>query len=652
MDTPEGPSAPPPLGRQALALYQEPGECDPPDAEETLPQYAKACATAMELKEIPGFDCDDPTKAVEVPDTGSQSIGGIETCDRPNVLNGECDRGSRFQMVVDKETDNRRGRVQIVAHCRKRGQGPGRFEDIAMIAYNSATGDTCFFQNTLQAMDGKMLPPGMDRDGDWSSPASTERIRCIGCHDNGPFVRSPYLTQLKGTPATELGLPPGMPTLSDAVEVYVAQKDARLTGSMVPGSRDSTWNKTQPYRFVGKAFQGWRTYSVSLVENGVGNFCTSCHRMGMAALEVGGIRTWDRSASGGKLRGTTISLGELATAPTQRHKNPHSMSSPIWMPPTQTDYSPASALAYAQLKICGENLAKDSPALGCNAVQFGRGTSCRGGAIVGTVNGGTVAEPTNVPQHDVVDVPIGPDEGFMGWRKLHGPFVQSSRSGFGDATFDGTFAMISVGPAGGYRVEAGWEGAKVAVPRAGAGGEFAVTRFAEIAGIPDLKACQLRAEKMRDSRAQEHQQEVDIDETGSGVDVLWTGIGNVSRGRKDLFGLDTPFPNTRLRRDVYKPANYEAVATAFSCDGWSPIYSAYHVRSTGDVLLAPAAQADRLRCFLTGLNGPWHLTRDDGRVQPFAEIYTSASREVRLRVSPSEGPDAVSATASCIALHP
>src|SRR5258708_1215792 len=63
--------------------------------EESLPAYAQTCANAMGGLNVPKFDCRD---GVEVPDTQGDGVAyPNETCDRPNVLNGECDPGSNFQ---------------------------------------------------------------------------------------------------------------------------------------------------------------------------------------------------------------------------------------------------------------------------------------------------------------------------------------------------------------------------------------------------------------------------------------------------------------------------------------------------------------------------------------------------------------------------
>jgi hypothetical protein len=83
---------------------------------QTLHQYASDCFEAT-LITVPAFHCDNGTP---VPDTGHD--GGVTTCDRPNVLNHECDPGSRFQVL--NENDD----AFVVAHCRKKGRNRSRIE--------------------------------------------------------------------------------------------------------------------------------------------------------------------------------------------------------------------------------------------------------------------------------------------------------------------------------------------------------------------------------------------------------------------------------------------------------------------------------------------------------------------------------------------
>jgi hypothetical protein len=272
-------------------------------AEDRLREYARACDAATGVT-VPDFDCDDGTI---VPVTHPSADGAH--CDRPNRLQGECDPGSRFQVLT------RTADAYVVAHCRKQGREDGRYGDIAVIQHSQRDGATCFYQalaNHVEAdyLDGRVRAPFAGTDAyPWLSPRSIARSRfpCVKCHDNGPLLRSPYLTQLTGVNA-------------------------------LPGAGDVTFNRNSRYRFVGEEYREWRSFKVEIE----GNVCNGCHRLGVS----------NQSDSGG----TALHFGLLATAPSgvEPAKNPHSPDSPIWMTPGAVDFSLASARAAAAIQRCAE----------------------------------------------------------------------------------------------------------------------------------------------------------------------------------------------------------------------------------------------------------------------------------------------------------
>ncbi|WP_163999560.1 hypothetical protein [Pyxidicoccus caerfyrddinensis] len=281
------------LGSRTFAL---------PDA---LQEYAQQCDQAIGVT-VPDFSCENgtivPTK---------HHVAG--KCDQPNRLNRECDPNSRFQVLSNTTT------AFVVAHCRKRGLGAGRYGDIAVIQYNKKNGATCFYQ-ALGDLDGNVKAPSQGTAAwTWLPPSQTANINCAGCHDNGPLIRSPYLTQVTGANA-------------------------------LPGKGDYTFNSKQPYRFIGADFASWKAYKVEVA----GNPCLGCHRM--ATNHTNGTR------------GTALDLGIRATAVSEDAKNPHSPDSPIWMMPGQVSFSQASADAAAAIKAC---------ALRKNEVPLPDSASCR-----------------------------------------------------------------------------------------------------------------------------------------------------------------------------------------------------------------------------------------------------------------------------------
>lgn len=291
---------------------------------ESLKEFAATCDRVIGVT-VPEFDCE---AGALVPDTHPHG----DSCDRPQQLSQICDPGSRFQVLVDNE------KALIVAHCRKGGKEPGKYKDIAVIQYSKTKGATCFYQalgvRGRPTPDGRMPAPSTGAEA-WLSPAEAQSEEpCGECHDNGPILRSPYLAQITGANA-------------------------------LPGAGDETFNSDQPYCILGDAFAGIKAYKVEIK----GNVCNNCHRMGVN----------NQSDD----NGTAREFGIRATAASQTNKNPHSVDSPIWMPPEETIFDQANFDAANAIKACGERL-KEEPLPNtptCKITQFARGVD---GCLLGT----------------------------------------------------------------------------------------------------------------------------------------------------------------------------------------------------------------------------------------------------------------------------
>lgn len=265
-----------------------------------LQQYVQACDQVIGVT-VPDFSCDTGALVPTTNLTPADATYPNGDCDRPNQLNRKCDPGSRFQMLTKDQN------VYIAAHCRKHGLGTGRYGDIAVIQYNSNNGATCFYQ-ALGDLDGNVQAPSKGVGGFWMTPTEIRDsdFPCASCHDNGPFIRSPYITQ-------------------------------NLGEDTIPGAANNNFNKNEPYYFVGDAFANWKTYKVEIA----GNLCTSCHRMGVSNLASDG-------------NGTALNFGIRATSPASEnpHKNPDSANSPFWMLRGQTTYSQTNADAAQAIRAC------------------------------------------------------------------------------------------------------------------------------------------------------------------------------------------------------------------------------------------------------------------------------------------------------------
>ena len=304
--------------------------------EDELTTFAKQCDKAIGSENsVPDFNSDNGTLVPTdhlMPANATYPDG---TCDRPNVLNGNCDPGSRFQVLINNAD------AYVVAHARKTGEGPGQYGDIAVIQHNKVNGATCFYQGALNLShngnDVKAPSKGVGSPPFWMTPSAiaTSGFPCVRCHDNGPIIRSPYLAQITGP-------------------------------NKLPGAGDPTFNKDQPYYFVGSDFASWKAYKVEVS----GNVCITCHRLGVNSVSS---------------TGTARKLGIIATATSQASKNPHSANSPIWMVPGQITFQQATADAALAIQQCADQFSEGSPlpkSSQCKITQF-TGTVKPDGTAVG-----------------------------------------------------------------------------------------------------------------------------------------------------------------------------------------------------------------------------------------------------------------------------
>lgn len=315
-------------GNWAGLLLTTPGGTD------ALAAFAQECDQAIGVS-VPDFDVDSPLGTTVPTDhlTPASATYPDGTCDRPNVLNGKCDRGSRFRVLINTPD------AYVVAHARKMGLPQGQYGDVAIIQHNKVNGKTCFYQGALEdfhlSHDGKVKSPskGVGNPAFWMTPSQivNSKFPCVSCHDNGPIIRSPYLAQISGP-------------------------------NQLPGAGDITFNSDpEPYSFVGADFASWKAYKVEVSDNQ----CNGCHRMGVNNVSNTGIVGNN---------GTALDLGIKATDHSQESKHPHSATSPIWMTPGQVTFDQGTADAALAIKQCAEQFRPGMPFLpnspSCKITQF------------------------------------------------------------------------------------------------------------------------------------------------------------------------------------------------------------------------------------------------------------------------------------------
>jgi len=286
-----------------------------------------------------------------------------------------------------------------------------------------------------------------------------------------------------------------------------------------------------------------------------------------------------------------------------------------------------------------------------------------GGGVI--INGATQSEPASTRIDTTVTLSSctgGPDcpIGFCYWKTVHGPFWQTTASSIpiGDPNYRGSFARIF---ADGNQ----WK-ARVLVdptggpPQAPPGGTVECTNYQDIVTVPDPKNCFAKMFTVFDKDGTNLSQSVDASVTGTAsANVLSGLIGNIAQstlerrpdtlrvgeaGGKIVLGqMHSPTPPPPL-----KPGPLTGESWTNGCAAWTPTYAAKEVLATSDTQLVSAADANSVRCYITGVTGGWSSTRNNGTEQPYAEIYKGAGGDIRLRVSPPGEKDQVAAFASCI----
>jgi hypothetical protein len=313
-------------------------------AGDTLEEYARKCDEAIGVT-VPDFSCDSGTEVPDTHQTPASAVYPDGYCDRPNQLNQACDPGSRFQKLPVPADVN----AYMVAHCRKKGHsaGDGKYKDIAVIQHNFSNGATCFYQALDENLDGHVKAPSKGISAwPWMTPAQTAGVGCGGCHDNGPIIRSPYLSQVKGAD--------GHPLLPGAGDAYMFN------------------NSGERYYFVGTDFASWKAYEVQVH----GNKCNGCHRMG-----VNNVLSGKGTGRDFGIRATADSsdINDPLTKTLLPHKNKLSADSPMWMIPDDPDgstldkYTKANADAAQAIKKCADKFSASSPlpnAPDCKIKQF------------------------------------------------------------------------------------------------------------------------------------------------------------------------------------------------------------------------------------------------------------------------------------------
>lgn len=174
-------------------------------------EYGNMCAEA--IKKIPAFNCLDGD-IVDITINGGQTptqYAKNMDCDRPALFlyreewsDGQC---TPYTRVLNLS----KGTAQISVMCRQkviREPESPLFDEIDIIAHNTVDGSTCWFEalsDDALGINAERVPPPNEEtppaghpsaESFWSSPADVAEKKCGRCHDNDPFMYSPYVEQV------------------------------------------------------------------------------------------------------------------------------------------------------------------------------------------------------------------------------------------------------------------------------------------------------------------------------------------------------------------------------------------------------------------------------------------------------------------------
>ncbi len=185
----------------------EPVDCTDPCADTTTDAgyarcYACRCKAAMDGW-LPGpeeLQCGEGAPievyVADAQGTLDEVDEGVDACANPTLLYGTCAPGGTLGQLQHKD-------VHAKWICRRntaRDDPDAPYDDVGLILYNERTGASCWFDDmdatglgpdNWPAMD--LTRPDADVDAWLRFFYVTDGDGCVGCHDNDPFVYTPYL---------------------------------------------------------------------------------------------------------------------------------------------------------------------------------------------------------------------------------------------------------------------------------------------------------------------------------------------------------------------------------------------------------------------------------------------------------------------------
>ncbi len=176
-------------------------------------QPVTQCDPGLELgKDSNSYACLDNT------DSGMYlASGGVQP--GPTVVTAKNSKGTHWVLLCRKVADDGNGMTKSK-----------KFNDMAMMGHNPATGKTCFFQNSIGAgTNGAAVPHPADTKLSTTVWSPVLQNYCTGCHGKSGFVHSRWIDgalRANGTPIVpKMGEHPDFPISQNDRPYYVVNQD-------------------------------------------------------------------------------------------------------------------------------------------------------------------------------------------------------------------------------------------------------------------------------------------------------------------------------------------------------------------------------------------------------------------------------------------
>jgi hypothetical protein len=287
-------------------------------------QYGRQCADEIGVELPANMSCLDPNATVlPVTRDGTASAAMTDDCDKPALLEPgkACVPGARLVKYVQAAGEAVVNTTLLCRHSRTAGAAmtPAQlrdspmFQDVGIIQYNESNHKTCWFYFVSAGKDSTSVPrpyAARPRAGElqqarayFAPPSSTAGTRCIVCHDAGPWLRTPYVTQAKGT---RNEVPPN----NGETPLHVDAGGQMADWNGADGPKQITIN-TRAY-LTTLSEEDRRAYAVARSTDAVAavNKCTSCHVLGRSP-QPGNARFGTCGYIGGSAMGRPVANDHL-----------------------------------------------------------------------------------------------------------------------------------------------------------------------------------------------------------------------------------------------------------------------------------------------------------------------------------------------------